>query len=101
MHQALTNPVISALPVRQDSNTDCECLVSLQHWLLRLGYSCVSIDEELEEKTLAKIAAARKVVKQDIALVNERLKLVKDATHHLKREVARLETAQREDFGYH
>jgi hypothetical protein len=24
MHQALTNPVISALPVRQDSNTDCE-----------------------------------------------------------------------------
>jgi YEATS domain-containing protein 4 len=80
MHQALTNPVISALPVRQDSNTDYE---------------------DLEEKTLGKIAAARQVVKQDIALVNERLKLVKDATHHLKREVTRLEAAQREDFGYH
>lgn len=58
-------------------------------------------DEDLEEKTLGKIAAARQVVKQDIALVNERLKLVKDATHHLKREVTRLEAAQREDFGYH
>ncbi|XP_065842405.1 YEATS domain-containing protein 4-like [Oscarella lobularis] len=77
MHHALSNPVISALPVRQDSNTDYE---------------------ELEEKTLEKIAAARKTVKQDIGSLSERLKIVKESIQFLKREVEQAESTQLEDL---
>ena len=56
------------------------------------------LDEELEEKTLEKIAAARKTVKQDIGSLSERLKIVKESIQFLKREVEQAESTQLEDL---
>lgn len=60
-------------------------------WLSTLRDLPLLADKEIEEKTMATVAAAQKKMKQDIQDLSDKLKLTRESIQTLKEQVDRAE----------